>query len=307
MTAEAPPHPAKFSEGMIDVFDQLLKSHRTTNSNLVLDPFAGVGGIHKLVDKGWTTVGVEIQEKWANVHPRTMCGDATKLNSKWTESFDAVVTSPTYGNRMADHHDAAEKCKSCNGSGCLPDRYSIRTIECHKCGGTGKNSYKRLTYTHQYGEQLEPNNTGKLQWGDKYRELHMKAWAEVHRVLKWNGLFVINISDHIRDGKVVEVSAWHAQVIELMGFAPVEHRTIETRRMRFGANRDTRVDHENIYVFRKTMETNEGFFTTRTVIETLADDWVDPEEKKRWFLTHFPTYGAPAPNMPFKPITNPTT
>jgi tRNA G10 N-methylase Trm11 len=44
----------------------------------VLDPFAGIGGVHYLDQFGFPTVGVEIERDWCN-HARTVQADATAL------------------------------------------------------------------------------------------------------------------------------------------------------------------------------------------------------------------------------------
>src|SRR5437868_9381022 len=104
---------------------------------LVLDPFAGVGGIHTLAALGIAhTVGVELEPECALQHPRNIVGSALALPFP-DDTFDAIVTSPCYGNRMADHHDA-------------------------------KDASRRNTYTHALGRPLAFANAGSLQWGDSY-------------------------------------------------------------------------------------------------------------------------------------------
>lgn len=114
-----------------------------------------------------------------------------------------------------------------------------------------KDGSKRITYTHMLGRKLTKGNTGNLQWGKKYRQAHVEIWQECIRVLKPNGIFILNISDHIRRGQVVPVSEWHKQTLVDMGLEYHNTTTIETKRMRFGANSHLRVGHENIFVFRK--------------------------------------------------------
>ena len=65
-------------------------------------------------------------------------GDAEFLPYK-DDFFEAICTSPTYGNRMADHFEA-------------------------------KDGSKRNTYRYAIGRALDEENTGKMQWGKKYRE-----------------------------------------------------------------------------------------------------------------------------------------
>src|SRR5690606_26606499 len=114
-------------------------------------------------------VGIEIEPDWAKAHPCVQQGDATSLPFK-NGRFRWIVTSPAYGNRLADKHNAQERCKQCRGTGITI------TAECPKCNGTGRRVYKRITYRHYLGHELHPNNTGGMQWGDVYRSMHEKIW-----------------------------------------------------------------------------------------------------------------------------------
>lgn len=171
----------------------------------VLDPFAGIGGIHYLDQFGFPTVGVEIEPEWCN-HPRTVQGDATFLPFA-DEVFPIVITSPCFGNRMADHHEASD------------------------------HSYRR-TYKHSLGRDLNPVNTGGMPWGPRYRLIHSIAWYEVWRVTRPGGVFVLDHKDHIRDHRRQHVTNWHYQTITGLGFELVEVVRPEVPGFRFGENRD---------------------------------------------------------------------
>lgn len=187
----------------------------------LLDPFAGTGRIHALHRPGIVaTTGVEIEREWANLNTRTRLGDALSLPFDPT-TFDVIATSPTYGNRLADSHAA-------------------------------KDGSIRHSYTHDLGKRLHPNNSGQLQWGPKYRTFHVEAWREANRVLKPGGLFILNVSDHIRQHEIVPVSEWHLDFLTMtLGFKVERHILIPTPRLRFGANSKARVERENLYVMRK--------------------------------------------------------
>lgn len=227
-------HPAKYSDSILEELKRLVRPEWR-----VLDPFAGTGRIHLLGCDSW---GVEIEPEWAALHPRTLCGDALHLPFG-DSTFDAVVTSPCYGNRMADHHEAKEKCKQCEGVGSYP---KFTRQVCNRCNGDGANSYKRITYKHTLGRDLHPASAGKLQWGVGYREFHAAAWREARRVLVPGGTFVLNVSDHVRGGVVQPVTNWHLLQLCLLGFNHVDVVEVPTPRMRFGANGGVRVEHETV-------------------------------------------------------------
>ena len=93
-----PKHPARYTKSLLPVMAGMLKGRRR-----ILDPFGGVGGAFALEAwlPGATVNCVEIEPAWAACHPRTTLGSALAL--PWPDNyFDAICTSPTYGNRMAD-------------------------------------------------------------------------------------------------------------------------------------------------------------------------------------------------------------
>jgi tRNA G10 N-methylase Trm11 len=212
--AARPQHPAKYTDVLLPVMAAMLRG-RTR----ILDPFGGTGGAFALeqwVD-GARVDCVELEPEWAAMHPRTTLGNALAL--PWPDgTFDAICTSPTYGNRMADHHAA-------------------------------KDASKRRTYAHTLGRALHPDNAGAMQWGDAYRAFHVAAWTEARRVLQPGGAFVLNIKDHIRAGQVVRVTDWHIGALEALGFRRLQTIDVPTPSMRYGANADKRVGHESVILF----------------------------------------------------------
>lgn len=262
-------HPAKFSAPVLGAILDLLDTHAAPDDPKgppklrALDPFAGPGGVHELMEeRAWLmTEGVELEPEWAAAHPRTRQGDALALPFE-TASFDALITSPCYGNRMADKHEARDACKACKGSGCAaspdclgghPDDGNHR--RCPKCKGTGLS--KRHTYRHTLGRPLSDNSAAGLQWGAGYRAFHHAAWQEARRVLKPEtpdgepgALVLLNISNHIRDDAETLVVEWHLTEWLNSGARLVDMRRVETRRQGHGANREKRVDCEFVLALR---------------------------------------------------------
>lgn len=256
----------------------------------VLDPFAGVGRIHDLpqlvdpldIEIPVETVGVELEPDWAAAHERTIVGDARHLPFP-AASFDAVVTSPTFGNRMADKHNAQEKCSKCDGAGEVPVPFMFGPTaedpdpdkawhilcggqmvgrQCEKCGadprctackGEGKRAYKRMTYRHSLGHDLSEGNTGGMAWGPRYREVHVTCLAEMARVVKPGGRLIFEMSDHIRAGRIQHVTDWWVTEAMRHGWwTMITHDHVETPRMRQGANYKARVEFSSVVCCQRT-------------------------------------------------------
>lgn len=214
-------HPARYSKELVPVFAEILRAHQVGAK--VLDPFAGSGRIHDLYPE-FDTTGIELEPEWANLHERTQLGNALDLPFD-PGTFDAIVTSPTYGNRLADSHNASD-----------PER--------------------RRSYTHDLGRQLHDENSGSLHWrngengsGD-YRTFHEKAWDEAVLVLRPGGLLILNMCDHVRGDLVMPVTSWHTWCLGRLGLDYVSSKTVPTRKLRQGANHNLR-EQEYVHVFRK--------------------------------------------------------
>jgi len=212
LPASNPKHPAKYTDALMSAFVKMLNG-----CNKILDPFGGTGKIF-LLNRWYPSAeihAVEIEPEWAKIHPKTTLGNALAL--PWQDNyFDAVCTSPTYGNRMADE---------------LLD------------------GYERITYTAKLGRKLNADNSGGMQWGREYKEFHVRAWQEATRVLKVGGVFVLNIKNHIRAGVEQPVTEWHIETLLFLGYEMVEHKKINVPSMRFGENREKRIEYESVIKF----------------------------------------------------------
>ena len=211
-------HPAKFSDVFIPIFADALKGYKK-----VYDPMAGTGKLGKIKSYGYEgeVYCNEIEPEWVDYSfgvDQWYVGDASSMPHIADSYFDAICTSPTYGNRMADHFEA-------------------------------KDESHRITYRHYLGRVLNKNNTGRMQWGKKYRKVHEDIYLECKRVLCDKGLFILNVSDHIRKGEIIKVSDWHKNTLIGMGFICFSDEKIKIPRMGFGANSALRVDHERVMMF----------------------------------------------------------
>lgn len=212
-------HPAKYSDALLGTFVRMLR-----NRKRILDPFSGTGKIFLLQNwlKDVEIFGVEIEHEWACIGG-SMVGNALCLPLA-DNSFDAICTSPTYGNHMADQSR----------------------------GEIGNRIHKAKTnkYFAHLGRKMHSDNSGKLHWNKGYQEFHIRAWCEVARVLSNGGVFVLNIKNHIRNGQEQFVTEWHVETLLSLGFVLVEHVTVNVPSTRFGRNSEKRMAFESIILFR---------------------------------------------------------
>lgn len=222
MTGQAVRHPAKFTDALLPVMADMLAAAELPPKSLIVDPFAGTGkGVDYFIEHTpWFAQGIELEPEWAAQSEHVTVGNALAL--PYPDGFvDAIVTSPAYGNRMADHHEA-------------------------------KDASRRNTYRHALGRPLSDDSSAGLQWGPAYCDFHERAWDEACRVLRPGGLFLLNIKDHVRKGEVQCVTLWH--VVTLVGVFDlniVDEVEILCPGNHQGQNGAARVDHESLVLLRK--------------------------------------------------------
>jgi hypothetical protein len=186
-------HPAKYSAPILDVLDRLVQAegaeHRRRERAAgrhprpleVFDVMAGVGRIHELARANHVlTVGIEIEPEWAGLHPGTICADCRQWIGRpgHAERADVVATSPDYGNRFADHHEARD------GS-------------------------RRHSYRHDLGRMPTEGSTTVLPYGHRYCEAHASIVRAVDRLVRPGGLVLWNVSNFYRGDELVGVVEFH--------------------------------------------------------------------------------------------------
>lgn len=242
------PHPAKWTQSILDEIEDLLFEHEVPDDALVFDPFAGpdLGRLAAAVEPR-PVAGTEIEWPWVSGADGSMQGDALRPPLR-PASVGVLVTSPAYGNRMADNHDPKDACKPCGGSGEAPPLARSGPIPCRACGGSGLS--KRNTYKHVLGRDPSPGASTVLQWGKAYRDFHEAAWTVANDALAPGALVVVNVKNHVRDHRERAVVEWHLNAWLRLGARLEEVRRVAVRGNRNGENGDARVPFERILVLR---------------------------------------------------------
>lgn len=223
LTHEEKNHPAKYSTEVLSALRALLRDWDVRGR--VLDPYAGVGWIHRIDCITNPTFAAELERPWARNHGhagRTVQADADQLPYP-DGTFAAVCTSAVYLNRMRDHHKANDS--------------STRITYTHKM----RNLLANPRYT------LNKRNMGAMT-NSQYRRAAQSHIREFRRVTAPGGLFMLNMSNSMEDkGETNAVEQW-INWLTLASCWIREVRPVSTRRMRYGENWESRVEHEVIIV-----------------------------------------------------------
>ena len=209
-------HPAKYTAAIAQLFERLLLAYVPPPA-VVLDPFAGTG---KLLDRlavlGYEPRGIELEPDWV-CSRFVVRGNALTLPYVFG-TIDAVVTSPTYGNRMADK-DMRESVAG--------------------------------TYAKGLGRIASEGSSCHMQWGDEYRAFHEAHLAEVDRVLVDRGVYVLNMKNHYRRKEEQDVVGWWWDACDRLGWRRVVSVFVDTPGNRHGQNSELRADGEWVGVWMK--------------------------------------------------------
>lgn len=216
-------HCAKFSDALLPIALDMLVTRTTLKPNArIIDTFAGTGkGVDYLrAHSKFRAEGLELEPEFI-ASECVKVGDATSTGYR-KNTFDGAFWSPSYGNRMADK-DMRESVAG--------------------------------TYAKSLGRLASPGSSCHMQWdagsrGNPYRELHVDAYTELRRIMRDGGWALLNIKDHPRGKQLQHVPEWHVQTLIELGFVLKVSEFVKTPGQRRGANKDTAVDGEWLYLFQ---------------------------------------------------------
>lgn len=218
-------HPAEYSAEVLVAIDRVLGDYLPpvdmTARRRIVDTYAGKGsGVDRWSAAGYHAVGLELEPEWAIASPLVVVADVLEPPFR-NEAFDAVVCSPCYGNRMADHHEATDDST-------------------------------RITYTHKLGRLPSSGSAAILQWGNEYRTHHEDAARSWFHLLPpgEDGLIVVNMKNHVRADVEQLVTEWWVNMLLVAGCRLLEVVRVPTPGMGFGANGDKRTECEFLIVVR---------------------------------------------------------
>lgn len=222
---ERKPHPAKYSDSLLPVLARY-------SYGVVLDIMGGVGkaGLLKGYNPEITKVIInELEPEWGMQSvdygvDEILIGDARDLRL----SVDCIVTSPPYGNRMADNFKAGSK------------------------GGKSPTSMRKM-YAGDLGRTPSAGSVCCLHFDKGYQEEIMSIYDSIISNCSFKR-FVINVSNFVRQFKIVKVVDFFENYFNLKGFRLMAKIPVKTKRQKgVGANTELRVSHEIIMVFEKVI------------------------------------------------------
>lgn len=218
-------HPAQYSPEVLDAIRGLID-----DTILVHDPFAGAGErLGALCDEiGCEFSGTEIEAAFI-VDSRVVQGNSTDGSTYPVEPY-TIVTSPVYPNGIADSFEARDNSK----------RRTYRSALAKIVG---------------HDRELHPDNQGR--WGYRGTPLSSPAravyWSIAERVIGcWQDAdaAIVNVSDFIAGDRQEPVVAGWTRLLAAAGW-DVSAIPVSTKRWKYGANRERRVDAEVLLLCSK--------------------------------------------------------
>jgi len=210
------PHPAKFSDCLLPVIKELIPE----GTEWITDPMAGIGKI-TLLGSNFKYQCNEIEPEWASQIKAQIVTAKDAKALKLVERT-VIITSPPYGNRMAD------------------------------CFITKRPSSMKGRYAGDLGRRLSEGSSASLAFGNKYKALMTEIYTSLFEQMNEGQVFILNASNFIRDKKEVNVIGFYLELFSQKGFTLDDFKTVKTPRDRGrGANSKLRVSFEVLMKWRK--------------------------------------------------------
>ncbi len=212
------PHPAKYSTELLPVLAKYCYGD-------IIDIMGGTGkaGLLKQFNEKIKTVTInELESEWAiqakqNGVDTIITGDARTVTGR----FNVIVTSPPYGNRLADNFKPSQ------------------------------HDSKRRMYAGDLGRAPSNGSTCCSHFGRGYESQMIDIISRaikniIHDRIVWN------TSNFIRDFKEVDIFSFYKRVFESLGYKIVARERVSTKRHRgVGANTHLRVEYEDIVAWER--------------------------------------------------------
>jgi len=210
-------HPATWDERLISAAAEMIE-HHTAAPGILIDPMAGEGSHYApFAEAGWTVIMSDIH-LWPHRDRRVLCCDAADISAD-DDSIDVLLTSPPFGNRLADKMSTDDD--------------------------------QRVTYADRRGADAAENDASGMQWGAAYRSAMRRIWTEAARLLKDDGLAVIDIKDHIRGGSRQHVTAWTIQAWRDLGWTVADIIPVQTGHYAGISHAEKRTDGHSLIAFSR--------------------------------------------------------
>lgn len=223
---EKRPHPAKFSKQLIPHIAEMIPE----DCYYICDPMAGVGQLlllHEHYPRGDFIFDFnELESEWVNqipkVHPTRSIHCMDAKDYKLADDIDIIITSPPYGNRMADFFMSETRPESMKGR-----------------------------YAGDLGRRLTEGSVASQKFGDRYRSNISHIYGNIFDQMRSGSYFLLNVSNFIRNHKEENVIGFYLNLFSEY-FHLEEFRKVKTPRNRgHGANANLRVEHEVLILWRK--------------------------------------------------------
>ncbi len=210
------PHPAKFSDVILDHIATIIPA----NTEWIYDPMAGIGKITEL-GNAYKYHCNEIELEWSSQIQADIVTACDAKNVMFIPG-SVVITSPPYGNRMAD------------------------------CFITDNKRSMMGRYAGDLGRRLSKGNAGALNFGNSYTLMMTEIYQSIFNRMSKGESFILNVSNFIKNGVEQNVIGFYLTLFVINGYTLDSCQPINTPRdKRHGANSHVRVDHEVVMKWRK--------------------------------------------------------